>query len=74
MPIDHRMDLSPPPIMFHKVRQVKSGDRFIVIGAGFMESNHEPVVLYRPEDAGTVWVCPYEEFIDGRFIEIEAGE
>ena len=60
------LDGRPHPGM--RVEHNKSGGQYVVIAAGKMEKNLEPVVVYcSVEDDADIWVRPLNEFCDGRF-------
>ena len=46
---------------------VKSGGTYEVVAVGRIEADLSPVVIYRSDKDGTVWVRPIDEFEDGRF-------
>lgn len=47
----------------HKVR----GSTYELLMLGKLEHDLEPVVIYRAESGGQIWVRPTLEFFDGRF-------
>lgn len=51
------------------VRHVKSGGLYKVMGPAKIEATLEDVVVYMSLRDGTVWVRPYTEMIDGRFVQ-----
>lgn len=53
-----------------KVRHVKSGADYKVIGHALMESSFASVVVYEGINDGKKWVRPLDEFCDGRFTGI----
>lgn len=46
------------------------GSFYWVQTVGIREEDGEPLVVYRDSDAGTCWVRPASEFLDGRFIRV----
>lgn len=61
--------LATPPVRWrHKVR----GSTYTEVGRGCLQStvhdfDYMPVVIYRADVNGTLWVRPVAEFEDGRF-------
>lgn len=53
-----------------KIRHVKGGADYKVIGHALMENNLAPVVVYEGLKDGKKWVRPLAEFCDGRFVGI----
>ena len=53
-------------------RHAKTGNVYVIVFNGLLESTCEPHVGYRRED-GTppVWFRPLAEFLDGRFVQIK---
>ena len=51
-----------------------SGGIYEFICNAFTESSQAPVVVYKSEKDGRVWVRPYSEFHDGRFMELPESE
>lgn len=54
-------------------RHVKTGGLYQVLFDAFLERDVSHVVVYMAAD-GTIWVRPWEEFHDGRFVAIEDRE
>lgn len=48
-------------------RHERTGGVYATLMTAERESDHEPMLVYRSVDDGTVWVRPAEEFFDGRF-------
>lgn len=56
-------------------RCVKSGRSYIVIDwHALIEATKELAVVYRSVENGQVWVLPYKEFMDGRFIRVSCED
>lgn len=55
--------------MFDKTyRHKKTGNEYMVLKIGLLESTLEPVVVYTGTNVGDpVWVRPVSEFFDGRY-------
>lgn len=64
---------SPPAPAMGEWVHIKTGGSYTLIARGMLESNREPVVIYRGKD-DRVWVRPEAEFMDGRFERIENPE
>lgn len=54
-----------------RFRHKKTGGTYIVVGAGRIEADLTPCVVYQSETDGRIWVRPQKEFNDGRFVRIE---
>lgn len=48
----------------------RKGGEYTVIGVGRIEADLSPVIVYRDDKLGRVWVRPVGEFEDGRFTQI----
>ncbi len=49
-------------------RHKKRGTEYTIIApSASLESNMERMVVYQDRASQQVWVCPYDEFFDGRF-------
>jgi hypothetical protein len=48
-------------------RHVKTGGHYTVVDEGLIEATKAPVIIYRSDLTGQVWVRPKAEFLDGRF-------
>ncbi len=53
-------------------RHVKRGTTYAVVDTGIIEATMTTCVIYKADADGTTWVRPLSEFVDGRFVEIEA--
>jgi len=67
-------DWQPPPFAGLRVRHVKRGSFYRVLGAGKVQTDapltdYAEVVVYQGEADGLIWVRPVSEFEDGRFSE-----
>lgn len=57
---------------FSRVRHIKRGSRYRVLGLGFLQTGSPiadgaNIVVYESEEDSTLWVRPVAEFLDGRF-------
>lgn len=48
----------------------RKGGEYTVIGVGRIEADLSPVIVYRDDKLGRVWVRSVAEFEDGRFTQI----
>lgn len=51
-------------------KHLKSGNLYVIVGCGFIESTCEMAVIYQRYDSSDVpvtWIRPSSEFFDGRF-------
>jgi hypothetical protein len=63
-PANPAMQLKPDgPTWCHK----KTGGFYTVLHACLNEADLKPMVVYRDNVKGTIWVRPVSEFLDGRF-------
>ena len=60
-----------PLIRAKLVRHVKTGGEYLIIGSGYLEADLSIVVTYMHRETETLWTRPFDEFVDGRFVEIE---
>lgn len=51
-----------------RYQHLKTGGLYEVLGMARLEWNLDPVVVYRSEHDGSLWVRPEAEFYDGRFV------
>ena len=63
--------LANPIILGRFWRHEKTGKHYEVLGTGYIEATLTPCVIYRRKSGDDiVWVRPLEEFLDGRFEDI----
>jgi hypothetical protein len=70
--------MSVIPLTGQTYRHVKNGHLYRVLFADArIEATNTEAVVYRRADmdvGGVVWVRPYTEFCDGRFVHVSATE
>lgn len=60
---------NPSEILFSKWMHVKTKGVYEIVTFGYLEKDLEPMVIYKNRKDGTVWIRPYKEFVDGRFVK-----
>lgn len=52
----------------------KGGTYTLLFSSAVLESNGTRYCVYQSESNGTVWLRPFDEFYDGRFVQIQEKE
>ena len=66
--------MAEQPAIGSRWGHVKRGGTYVVIDNGVIEATLTACVIYKADADGTTWVRPLSEFMDGRFLEIEAAQ